>query len=118
MNGDGKGTGGMGARMAIALCCLAGCNAGPGASTPPATSTAMPSTVRDAVRVATDCSGAQRDIVTLPGGERMLRVSLGNGFSHVVVGKMGEDGKASVSCVDNAPAAESFLAGNKQGEDQ
>ena len=54
MNGDGKGTGGMGARMAIALCCLAGCNAGPGASTPPATSTAMPSTVRDAVRVATD----------------------------------------------------------------
>lgn len=118
MNGDGKRAGAMAVRMAIALCCLAGCNAGPGASTQPATSTAMPSTVRDAVRVATDRSGAQQEIVTLPSGERMRRVSLGNGFSHVVVGKMGADGKASVSCVDNAPAAESFLAGNRQGDTQ
>lgn len=118
MNGDGKRAGAMAVRMAIALCCLAGCNAGPGASTQPATSTVMPSTVRDAVRVATDRSGAQQEIVTLPSGERMRRVSLGNGFSHVVVGKMGADGKASVSCVDNAPAAESFLAGNRQGDTQ
>ncbi len=118
MNGDGKRAGGIGARMAIALCCLAGCNAGPGASTPLATSTAMSSTVRDAVRVATDRSGARQDVVTLPSGERMRRLSLGNGFSHVVIGKMGADGKASVSCVDNAPDAESFLAGSKQGDDQ
>ncbi len=118
MNGDVKRAGAIAARMAIALCCLAGCNAGPGASAPPASSTAVPSGVRDAVRVATDRSAAQRDIVTLPSGERMRRVSLGNGFSHVVVGKMGADGKASVSCVDNAPAAESFLVGNTQGEVQ
>ena len=118
MNGDVKRAGGMAARMAVALCWLSGCNAGPGASAPPASSTAVPSTVRDAVRVVTDRSGAQRDVVALPSGERMRRVSLGNGFTHVVVGKMGPDGKPSVSCVDNAPAAESFLAGNKQGDDQ
>jgi len=36
----------------------------------------------------------------------------------VLVGKMGADGKPSVSCVNSAPAAESFLAGNKQGTGQ
>ena len=57
-------------------------------------------------------------MITLPSGERMRRVSLSSGFSHVLVAKPGPDGKPSISCVDSAPAAESFLAGNKQGAGQ
>ena len=66
--------------------------------------------VVDDVRLATDRSAAQRDVVTLPNGERMRRVSLGNGYNHVLIGRVGPDGKPSVTCVDSAPAAESFLA--------
>ncbi len=96
-----------GAAVAVALCCLTACNPGPAA---PASA---PRSVTEAVRVATDRSGMQQEVVVLPNGERMRRVSLPNGFSHVMVGRMGPDGKPSVACVDGAPAAASFLAGDR-----
>jgi hypothetical protein len=107
-----------GAWAAIAVCALAACNAAPGSNVSTARAEASGRSVVEDVRLATDRAAAQRDVVTLPNGERMRRVSLGNGFSHVLVGKMGPDGKPSVSCVDRASAAESFLAGNKQGDGQ
>lgn len=61
--------------------------------------------------MATDRSGIQQNAMTLPSGERIRRMTLRNGFSHVLVARMGSDGKPQVSCVDNAPAAEAFLAG-------
>ena len=119
MDGDLGCAGWTGAWMGLALCALTACNAVPGTSsigTTPAGPTAA--SVVDEVRRATDRSAAHANVVTLPNGERMRRVRLGNGFSHVLVGKIGPDGKPSVSCVDAAPAAESFLAGNKQGDGQ
>ena len=71
-----------------------------------------------AVRAATDRSAAQRGVVTLPSGERMRRVSNPTGYNHVLVGRVDADGKRSVACVDNAPAAESFLAPATQGNGQ
>jgi len=116
MNGDLRRAGGAGAWMALALSALTACNAAPAPSGSSTANLAATSSVVDDVRLATDRAAAQRDVVTLPNGERMRRVSLGNGFSHVVIGKMGPDGKPSVTCVDNAPAAESFLAGQGSGQ--
>ncbi len=116
MNGDLRRAGRASAWMALGLSALTACNVAPattGSSTAALTTTA---TVVDEVRLATDRAAARRDVVTLPNGERMRRVSLANGFSHVVIGKMSPDGKPSVSCVDSAPAAESFLAGKQQGD--
>jgi hypothetical protein len=104
--------------VAAAACALAACNAAPGGNGSTAAPQGTGRSVVEEVRLATDRSGAQQEVVTLPNGERMRRVSLGNGFSHVLVGKMGADGKPSVSCVDRAPAAESFLAGHPQGDGQ
>jgi len=118
MNRDVRRAGALAARMAVALWWLAGCNTGPGASAPAASPNAVPSSVREAVRVATDRSAARQSTVTLPSGERLQRVSLSNGFSHVVVAKMGPNGRPSISCVDSAPAAEAFLAGGSQGNGQ
>ena len=120
MNGDlGRG-GWTGPWMALALCALAACNAAPGAGAGAATTgaAATATSVVDAVRVATDRSGAQRDVLTLPNGQRMRRVSLGSGSTHVLVGRMGPDGKPLVSCVDSAPAAAEFLRGEAQGNGQ
>jgi hypothetical protein len=103
--------------VAFAVCALSACNAAPGGTGSAASAGSSGSVIED-VRQATDRSAVRQDVVTLPNGEQMRRVSLGNGFSHVLVGKMGPDGKPSVSCVDRAPAAESFLAGNKQGDGQ
>lgn len=70
------------------------------------------------VRAATDRSAAQRSVVTLHSGERMRRVSLSNGYTHVLIGRVDADGNRSIACVDNAPAAESFLAPATQGDGQ
>ncbi len=102
-----------GAAVAVALCCLIACNSGPAANASAAGSAAT--SVTEAVRVATDRSGMQQGVVVLPNGERMRRVTLPNGFSHVMVGRMGPDGRPSVACVDSAPAAESFLSGGAAG---
>jgi hypothetical protein len=107
-----------GAWIAIALCALVACSAAPGSTDARATVGASGTSVVDEVRLTTDRSAARQEVVTLPNGERMRRVSLRNGFSHVLVGKIGPDGKPSVSCVDSAPAAEAFLAGDKQGTAQ
>ena len=63
--------------------------------------------VRDAVRAATDRSAAQRDMVTLPCGERMRRVSLGNGYNHVARRTDGcgrEDAPSAVSTTRPPPS--------------
>ncbi len=100
----------------LALCALTACNAGPELPAPAASAGAR--SVVEAVRVATDWSELRQQSITLPSGERMRRASLASGFGHVLVGRMGPDGKPSISCVDSAPAAESFLAAGGSGAGQ
>ena len=114
MNGDLGRACRAGACVALALGVLGGCNAGPAGSA----ATPAPAAVVEDVRVATARSGLQQDVVTLPSGERMRRVSVSSGFTHVVVAKPGPDGKPSVSCVDSPAAAEAFLTGSTQGTGQ
>ncbi len=116
MNGDLSRAGWTGAWVGLALCALTACNAAP-ENNPPAASTGASSVV-EAVRVATDRSGIKTDVITLPNGERMRRLSLRSGFNHVLVGRMGPDGKPSITCVDSAPAAEAFIAGAGAGAGQ
>lgn len=111
MNGDLGHAGRAAAWVALALGALSACNAVPEQRAAAASAGAQPTSVVEAVRVATDRSGIQQGAMTLPGGERVRRLSLRNGFNHAVVGRMGPDGKPSVSCVDSASAAEAFLAG-------
>jgi hypothetical protein len=100
-----------GAWLAL-VCCLAGCNAAPDTQ---AQASVGPE-VTAAVRALTDRSGAQSQVVTLPNGERLRRVSLPNGYNHVLLAKPGPDGKPDLSCVDSAPAPEASLkAGPQQG---
>ena len=106
-----------GAWVAVAFIALSACNAAPGGSSPAASAAARSAVVED-VRLATDRSGARQEVVTLPNGERMRRVSVSSGFTHVVVAKPGPDGKPSVSCVDSPAAAEAFLTGSTQGTGQ
>ncbi len=102
--------------MACAVCALSACNAAPERNA--AAAGAGATSVAESVRVATDRSGAQQAVITLPSGERMRRVSLPSGYNHVLVGRMGPEGKPSVSCVDSAPAAEAFVAGGNAGAGQ
>jgi hypothetical protein len=112
MNGHEGRASRTGAWVAMALCCLTGCTGAP------ETSTGAGGPVTTAVRAATDRSAAQRSVVTLPSGERMRRVTLGTGYNHVLIGRVEADGTRSLACVDNAPAAESFLAPATQGNGQ
>jgi hypothetical protein len=96
--------------VALAVSVLGGCNAGPAGSA----ATPAPAAVVEDVRVATARSGLEQGVVTLPNGERMRRVSVGSGFSHVLVAKPGPEGKPAVSCVDSPAAAEAFLTGDTQ----
>ncbi len=106
-----------GAWVVLALCGLAGCNAAPERSAASPTVAAQTAQVVEAVRVATDRSGIQQSKVTLPSGQSIRQLSLPNGFSQVMVARVGPDGKPIVSCVDSAPAAEAFLtAGNGAGQ--
>ena len=104
--------------VALALGVLGGCNAAPSGTAAAQTPGAPPAAVVEDVRVATARSGLQQTVVTLPNGERMRRVSVSSGFTHVLVAKPGLDGRPSVSCVDTPGAAESFLTGNPQGTAQ
>lgn len=106
-----------GAWVAVAFSALSACNAAPAGSSPAESAAARSAVVED-VRRATDRSGAQQEVVTLPNGERMRRVSVGSGFTHVTVAKPGPDGKPSVGCVGSASEAEAFLQGNAQGAGQ
>jgi hypothetical protein len=119
MDGDLGRPGRAGGWVVLALCALGGCNTGP--TNPTVTTTAGlgdVGSVVEEVRRATDRSGAQSGVITLPGGERMRRVGLGSSFSHVLVAKPGSDGKPSVRCVESAPEAEAFLTGTRQGAGQ
>jgi len=113
MNGDLRCATRAGAWVALALGALCACNAG--AEGKPGTSASSASVV-ESVRVATDRSGIQQSSMSLPSGERVRRMTLRNGFSHVLVARMGPDGKPLVSCVDSAPAAEAFLSGSGSGQ--
>lgn len=112
MNGDLGRACRAGAWLALALIALTGCNAAPVGRA------AAPAAVVEDVRVATARSGLQQGVVTLPSGERMRRVSVSSGFSHVLVAKPGPDGKPTVSCVDSPGAAEAFFTGDTQGTAQ
>jgi hypothetical protein len=116
MNGYLWRTGQTGAWVVFALCALTACNAAPESHAPAASAGAT--SVAQAVRVATDRSGMQQEVITLPSGERMRRVSLRSGFNHVLVGRVGPDGMPTITCVDSAPAAEAFLAGGSAGAGQ
>ena len=111
MNGDlGRITRG-GAWVALALGVLGACNA-----TPEGRASAGSAAIVESVRVATDRSGITQDAVTLPSGRRIRRLTLRNGFNHVMVARFGPDGKSAVSCVDSAPDAEAFLSAGGAGE--
>jgi hypothetical protein len=114
MNGDLGRTTRAGAWVALALGALSACNAAPGGSAAAPVPGAAPAKVMEEVRLATERSGAKHELVTLPNGERMRRVSVSSGFTHVLVAKPGTDGKPSISCVDSPRAAEAFFTGNKQ----
>lgn len=109
MDGDLGRAGRIGAWVVLALCALSACNAAPERTAASPNAAAHPATVVEAVRVATDCSGVQQSALTLRNGQRIRRLTLQNGFNHVLVARMGPDGKPVVSCVDSAPAAEAFL---------
>ena len=97
-----------GARVVLGLCALTACGEAPRGTEPGATAAA--GSVVEKVRLATDRTGTREEIVTLPSGERLRRVASATAYSHVLVAKVGADGKPSITCVDSAPAAESFLA--------
>ena len=113
MDGD-LSRGRTGAWVVLALCALSACNAAPGGTAASPNAAAHPATV-EAVRVATDRSGVQQSALTLRNGQRVRRLTLQNGFNHVLVARMGPDGKPVVSCVDSAPAAEAFLTTGSEG---
>jgi len=108
MTGDLGRAGRIGAGVALALMALTACNA----------EGARPTPVSAAVRAATDRSGMQQGKLTLQGGEQVRRLSLGTGFNHVAVSRVGPDGKPVVGCVDSPAEAEAFLAAGRQGAGQ
>jgi hypothetical protein len=99
----------MRAWVGIALWGLTGCNTDPARET--SSPEAATTSVTEAVRIATDRSGARSEVVTLPNGVRMRRLSNEAGFNHVLIGRVDSDGKRSIACVDDAPSAEAFLSG-------
>jgi hypothetical protein len=111
MNGDLGRIIRAGAWVALALGVLSACNARPEDK-----ASAGSAAVVESVRVATDRSRIQQGAMTLRSGERIRRITLRNGFSHVLVARMGPDGKPLLSCVDNAPAAEAFLSASGSGQ--
>jgi len=68
--------------------------------------------VVDAVRGATTRAPGKTETVAVPSGGEVRRVTLGEGFQHVVVGRLEADGTVSAACVDSAPQAEAFLSGS------
>jgi hypothetical protein len=115
MTGDLGRAGRIGAWVTLTLIALTACNAAPAAE---GAAGAKPTPVAEAVRAATDRSGVQQGSVTLQGGERARRLSLGTGFNHVAVSRVGPDGKPVVGCVDSAAEADAFLKAGRQGAAQ
>ena len=116
MTGDLGRAGHIGAWVALALMALTACNAAPAATAGTAGSGTTP--LVEAVRAATDRSGVQQGTMTLQGGEKVRRLSLGTGFNHVAVSRIGPDGRPEVSCVDSAAQAEAFFQAGRPGAAQ
>ena len=108
----------IGAWVALTLSALTACNAAPAAPAAAGTAGAQRTPVAEAVRAATDRSGVQQGTLTLESGERIRRLSLGTGFNHAAVSRVGPDGKAVVGCVDSPAEAEAFLKAGRQGAGQ
>ncbi len=68
-----------------------------------------------AVRAATTRAPGKTEWVPVPEGGQLQRVTLGEGFQHVAVGRLEADGTVSAACVDSAPQAEAFLSGGANG---
>lgn len=108
----------IGAWVALTLIALTACNAAPAATAAGGAASAQRTPVAEAVRAATDRSGVQQSTVTLQDGQKLRRLSLGTGFNHAAVSRVGPDGKPVVSCVDSAAEAEAFLKAGRQGAAQ
>ncbi len=104
----------IGAWVGLTLVALAACNAAPAATAAGGTAGAKRSPMAEAVRAATDRSGVQLGAATLQGGEQVRRLSLGTGFNHAAVSRVGPDGKTEVSCVDSPAEAEAFLEAGRR----
>jgi hypothetical protein len=118
MTGDLGRAGRIGAWVALALIALTACNAAPAGTAAGGAAGAQPTPIGEAVRAATDRSGMQQGKLTLQGGEQVRRLSLGTGFNHAAVSRVGPDGKPVVSCVDSPAEAEAFLKAGRQGAAQ
>jgi len=101
---------------------------GVGACSDPAGPTAAGATSRsspraspqvvEAVRASTTRSAGPTEVVSVPKRGELKRVSLGEGYQHVVVGRLESDGTVSTSCVDSAQQAEAFLSGGRRADAQ
>ncbi|HVP61047.1 MAG TPA: hypothetical protein VMT11_10835 [Myxococcaceae bacterium] len=109
MNGH-QGRAGWTGAWVVMLGWLASCNVAPEARDAAGSGTRA-TQVTAAVRAATARSTLTHDVVTMPNGERMQRISSPTAFSHVVIGRIDAGGRPSIACVDSAPAAEAFLVG-------
>lgn len=118
MTGDLGRAGRIGAWVALTLIALTACNAAPAATAAGGPAAGQRTPVAEAVRAATDRSGVQLGKETLQGGEQVRRLSLGTGFNHAAVSRIGPDGKTEVSCVDSPAEAEAFLKAGRQGAGQ
>ncbi len=89
----------------------------PSGGTPGSSTRASPQVV-EAVRAATTRSASPTEVVPSPNGGQLKRVNLGEGYQHVVVGRLEPDGTVSTACVDSAPQAEAFLSGGRRADVQ
>jgi hypothetical protein len=108
--------------LLLILLCAAGACAEPSspaaASATPTTASRASPRVVEAVRTATTRAAGKTERVPAPGGGQLERVTLGEGYQHVVVGRLEADGTVSTSCVDSAPQAEAFLSGGRRADVQ
>ena len=54
--------------------------------------------------------------VRLPDGALLKRARLGQGFDHVLIQRVGREGRSEIACVDSAEQAEQFLKAAAPGE--
>ena len=86
-------------------------------ATPASPTRASPQVV-EAVRAATTRSAGPTEVVSVPNRGELKRVTLGEGYQHVVVGRLEADGTVSTSCVDSAQQADAFLSGGRRADAQ
>ena len=110
----------VGPRCALLVCiCAVGACAeptapGPGSADPGQARLALHPGRRGRPKRDDPCTGQDRGR-PVPEGGQVKRVSLGEGYQHVVVGRLEADGSVSTACVDSAPQAEAFLSAVRSG---